>query len=120
MTGDDLDSFAGWRPYRVEDAIREDARMRRSMSLGMALWGRTAEDLQRQLNAPHPEIPSGFDLHDFGELQRRVEMVARSLSNPRILRLARSVASSATFAALTTWDARLEIVRRAVEYLEGR
>jgi hypothetical protein len=37
--------------------MRIDAQARRSSALGIALWGKTAEDLHRQLLAPHPEIP---------------------------------------------------------------
>ena len=57
------------RPFETNDLVRQDARLRSIVSLGTALWGRTALDLQHQLLRPYPEISTGFDLADFGELQ---------------------------------------------------
>jgi hypothetical protein len=92
------------------------------MTLGIALWGRTPEDLQRQLLAPSPEIPSGFDLADFRELQRSAHEISARLSDPRFRWLSHLAFSSHTFFVgnqrFTAWEARCEIVRRAIEYLE--
>jgi hypothetical protein len=59
---EEFDSLMQWRPFGREDAGRADAALLRRSTLGLALWGRTSADLQRQLLAVHPEIPSGFDL----------------------------------------------------------
>lgn len=39
-------------------------------------YGATSDDLQRQLLAPYPEIPSGFDLEDFRSLQRTAQRIS--------------------------------------------
>lgn len=111
------------RPFGVEDAMRADARLRRCASLGMALWGRTAEDLKRQLLAPHPEIPQGFNLEDFGELQRSAQLTSVGLSSSPYGRLSPAEASPTIFVGtrrFSVWEARCEVVRRAIEYLENR
>jgi hypothetical protein len=68
--------------------------------------------------------PSGFALADFRELERSVREVAFVMSNPRQKWLPRMAAfSSVIFVGaerLTIWEARCEIVRRAIEYLEER
>jgi hypothetical protein len=94
------------------------------MTLAAMLWGRTSSDLQRQLLAPHPVIPSGFELDDFRELQRRIEEISGSLSALGQLQLSRLGSFSQTVLVgartFTAWEARCEIVRRAIEYLENR
>jgi hypothetical protein len=72
------------RPFGTQDAVRHDARLRRSVSLGSVLWGTTPLDLQHQLLGPYPEIPAGFDLADFQQLlfiSARIKSI--DLSNPR-------------------------------------
>jgi hypothetical protein len=74
----DEEAFDSWmhsrhsRPFGREDAKRAEAQLLRCTkllaTLGVALWGRTSGDLQRQLLAASPEVPSGFDLPDFREL----------------------------------------------------
>lgn len=56
------------RPFETKDPVHQDARLRSIVSLGTALWGRTALDLQHQLLRPYPEISTGFDLAGFREL----------------------------------------------------
>ncbi|HKW33543.1 MAG TPA: hypothetical protein VJN92_11100 [Candidatus Acidoferrum sp.] len=89
------------------------------------LFGRTSDDLRRQLRSSHPEIPPGYDSEDFHDLQRRLEMVAGALSNPRNIWL--SHLGTAAFGVievgtqrLSVWEARLEILRRAINFLENR
>jgi len=81
--------------------------------------------LQRQLLAPHPEIPSGFDLADFRQLlQWTAQLNSAVLAVQRMRGLPPAVLPApAVFAGtqgFTVWEARCEIVRRAIEYLEGR
>lgn len=113
------------RPYGTQDALREDARWRRCGTLGTLLFGRTPDDLRRQLLASHPEIPAGYDLADFQDLQRHLEMVSGALSDPRNNWL--SPMWAAAFGVievgrqrLSVWEARLEILRRAIAYLGNR
>jgi hypothetical protein len=113
MHEQELDSLFH-RPFRVDDAVREDALLRRCASLAVALWGKTSEDLQRQLLARHPEIPPGFDLRDFKELEKRVQVISALLTNPRSPLLSEVKQSS------TLWEERREVVRRAIAFLENR
>jgi hypothetical protein len=97
--------------------MRADARARRCATLAVALWGRTSDFLERQLLAPHPEIPSGFELADFRELEARVRIISKVLGNRS------SSALSPMFVGSqypTLWEARREVVRRAIEYLENQ
>jgi hypothetical protein len=61
---------------------------------------------------PHPRIPAGFDLADLRNLQRHVHTMAAAAEDPRFSWLPRSDG--------TVWEARCEIVRRAIAYLEDR
>jgi len=76
------------RPFGRADFQRADAQWGRSATLASALFGRTPEDLRRQLVAAHPQIPSGFELADFRDLQRHVQtisgLVLSGSSNPRM------------------------------------
>ena len=124
MDEEEFDSLANWRPFETADVARSEAQARRGTTLGIALWGRTSADLQRQLLAPCPEIPPGYDLEDFRALHRMANTIATKLRDPRnslSSYVARS--ASAIFAggqSITEWEARCEVVRRAIEYLERR
>jgi len=118
------------RPFGRADFQRADAQWGRSATLASALFGRTPEDLRRQLVAAHPQIPSGFELADFRDLQRHVQtisgLVLSGSSNQRMAWLSPWLTqfASDTIAIggqrYTVWEARCEIVRRAIEYLESR
>jgi hypothetical protein len=124
MDEEEFDSLKPWRPFGTHDAIRADVQARRCTALGMALFG----DLQRQLLAPHPEIPLGFELADFRELQKSTLVIAALLANPRhgwlnsssTVRALTSPTIVVGSQRLTAWEARCEIIRRAIEYLENR
>ena len=110
------------RPFTSKDAMRADARLRHNASLALALWGRTPDDLQRQLLAPHPEIPSGFNLANLRELLRSAHLISDVMNNPRFGWVSPSN-SSAMFVGsqrFTVWEARCEVVRRAIAHLENR
>lgn len=123
MDEQEFDSLMQARPFGRDDAMRADLQLRRGVTLAIALWGRTPDDLQRQLLAPSPEIPSGFDLTDLRELQRRAEKISAGMSEPQYAWLSRLAFSSQTIFVgaqrFTAWEARCEIVRRAIEYLEN-
>jgi hypothetical protein len=57
MDKEELDLSMQLQPFGTKDAIRAQAQMRRRIMLGLALWGRTSADLQRQLLA---FIPAGY------------------------------------------------------------
>lgn len=124
MDEQEFDALFSSRPFGTQDAMREDARWRRCATLGTLLFGRTPDDLRRQLLSPHPEIPAGYDLADFRDLQRHLELVSGALSNPRNSWL--SPLGTAAFGAievgaqrLSVWEARTEILRRSIVYLEN-
>ena len=122
MNEEEFDSFVGARPFTREDAAWADTRLRRRATLALALCGRTSDDLRRQLLAPFPEIPSGFDLADFWELQQVMEQIKDRLRDPRDVWLSGFTSSSQTISvgsrSFTIGEARCEIVRRAIEFLE--
>jgi hypothetical protein len=122
MEEEEFDSLMPSRPFGREDAMRADAALRRRSTLGLALWGRTSADLQRQLLAVRPEIPSGFNLDDLRDLERSTQVISSCLSDPRFAWLSHLAFCSWVISAGTqhfpAWEARCEIVRRAIEYLE--
>lgn len=129
MNEDEFDSLMKSRPFTSKDAERWDAEVRCNMklvaTLGSALWGTTAEFMQRQLLASHPELPSGFELAEFRQLLRWTAQMNHAVSFAQKIRgLSPAVLSApAVFIgsqSLTLWEARYEIVRRAVEFLESR
>ncbi|HLH20503.1 MAG TPA: hypothetical protein VKX45_24965 [Bryobacteraceae bacterium] len=129
MDEHELDSLLGRaRSFGIKDAIDAETRSRRLTALGVALWGRTGADLQRQLTARHPQIPAGFTLDEFRALQRMAEAISARLKDARGGWLwssltAKDQVSSAISAGTRTfpaWEARCEILRRAIEYLESR
>lgn len=122
MNEEEFDSLIQGRPFGPADVRVLETQAGRCTILAMALWGRTSGDLQRQLSPPYPEIPSGFELADFRELQRWVQLISARSGDLRFAWLPRFAASSSTISVgtkqYTEWEARGEIVRRAIEYLE--
>ena len=125
MDEQEFDALFSSRPFGTQDALRADARWGRCGTLASLLFGRTPDDLRRQLLASHPEIPPGYDLSDFHVLQRHLEMVTTALSNQRNtwlshLRTAAFGVMQVGTQRLSVWEARLEVLRRAIDYLENR
>jgi hypothetical protein len=48
MDEEEFDSLIQSRPFGREDAMRADDQLRRRMTLALAPWGWTLDDLQRQ------------------------------------------------------------------------
>jgi len=123
MHEEEFDALIQSRPFGTEDARRLDLRLRRSKSLATTLWGKTLDDLRRQLVARSPEIPSGFDLADFRELLRTTEQLLAAMKSPRNDLISRMAIASQTIVIgtqrYTEWEARCEIIRRAIRYLEN-
>jgi hypothetical protein len=107
--------------YEREEAARAE---RRLQTLAARLFGFTVDDLQRQLLASSPEIPPGFGLDDFRRLQYRARLLVASLQQkgPRFSWLPGALDEiiSVGDRRFTLLEARYEVVRRAVEHLEGR
>jgi hypothetical protein len=119
MDEEELDSWMHSRPFKSEDAGRAELEAGRLTALGVALWGRTSADLQRQLLAPHPEIPHGVDLDELRKLQRSAQEIVDALNDSRRPWLHSLARTSAIISVgnqrFTEWEARLEIVRRAID-----
>jgi hypothetical protein len=115
MDEQESDWLARFRPYGRENAKRAE----RCTRLALALWGGTTDDLRRQLLAPSPELPPGFDLVDFRQLMLRIALVG--LNNPRNAWAFPSPPPTILVGSqrFTLWEARYEIIRRAIEYLES-
>ena len=127
MDEEEFDALRELRPFGTKDAMRSFARDRADtglvMQLGTALWGKTSEDLQRQLLAPHPEIPSGFEVADFRRLLQVTARIGSAFVTLRRMRGGNPGVSSHPVVFVGTngfsfWDARCEVVRRAIDYLE--
>jgi len=121
MDEEEFDSRLQWNTFTTKDAAHADARLRRCATLAFALWGTTVEGVTRQLLAPTPQIPPGFDLADFRDLQRTLEK--QSMFAARYCRSTFSPFISLTISVgaqrFTLHEACCEIVRRAIEYLES-
>jgi hypothetical protein len=124
----DEQAFDSWMQSReghsfgTEDAKQVDLRLRRSKALAIKLWGRMPDALKRQLAAPCPEIPSGFDPADFRELQQTTGRFVAVMQSHKLM--SRMVSGSKTVVVgdqpYTEWEARFEILRRVIEYLASR
>jgi len=114
MDEQESDWLGQLRPYGKENAVQAE----RCMRLALVLWGGTPDDLRRQLLAPSPEFPPGFDLVDFRQLRQRILF---DWNSPRYAWVSRSPSPTILVGAqrFTLWEARYEIIRRAIEYLEG-
>lgn len=122
MNEEEFDSLIQGRPFGTADFRRLETQAGRCTHLAVALWGRTFDDLQRQLLAPYPQLPSGFELADFRKLQHWVQLISARCVDLRFALLPRFDLFSSTISIgaqqFTEWEARGEIVRRAIEYLE--
>jgi hypothetical protein len=118
MDEEEFDSLAQWQPFGREDAMQT---LGRRAALANALWGRTAHDLQRQLLARYPKIPASFDLADLRDLQRSALAISASWGSPKFAWMSPFSSPDIFVGAqrFTAWEARCEIVRRAIEYLDG-
>jgi hypothetical protein len=124
MTEEEFDSLMRARSFGTEDARRLETQMLRGTALlatlGASLWGKTDDDLRRQLLRPYPAIPPGCGVRDLQDLLHVTAQMITAISamvglshlfdtSPRIVVHAQSY---------TLWEARCEIVRRAIEHLE--
>jgi hypothetical protein len=108
MDEEEFDALMKLQPFGTEDAMHWYARIHGDIGLGMtlgsALWGRSSEDLQRQLLATHPEIPSGFDLADFRKLLQwtaRMSSAVLAVQRMRGLSLTKSSYDSRSLSSLS-------------------
>jgi hypothetical protein len=129
MNEEEFDALMKSRSFGTGDVGQWEAEQRANtglvMTLGVALWGKTSQETQRQLLASHPQMPPGFDLADFRKLLQLTAKLASAVLVLQRMRggLPSTLPPASVFIGsqgLTLWEARCEIVRRAIEYLEGR
>jgi hypothetical protein len=119
MDEHEFDSRFPMRPFERKDAL---TRAGRTAALGAKLWGMTPDDLQRQLLASSPAMPSGFCLHDYRNLQRLAEMALRDFTTRGRQHPLAPLGATIILAGTqryTVLEARCEIVRRAIARLEN-
>ncbi|HEV3482021.1 MAG TPA: hypothetical protein VGR97_06785 [Candidatus Acidoferrales bacterium] len=102
-----------WTRSDFENGHRESIALAHALWLRNTFWG-DAETMSRQLLAASPEIPAGMGLPDLRVLERLARLGLR-YSNRAPKAFAWIGGRS-----LTIWEARYEIVRRAIDFLEHR
>ena len=119
----DEDEFFAQHPMRpwtlsdFENAHREGTALAHALWLGNKLWG-DIERMTRQLIANSPEIPTGLGLRELRTLERMLVRFGGSWpATPGIPKDSRIIIGGLSY---TMWEARYEIVRRAIEFLERR
>nr|HEV7954049.1 hypothetical protein [Candidatus Acidoferrales bacterium] len=120
MDEQEFDALQGLRPFRTSDMKQFE----RVAALAGMLWGAGPDHIKRQLLAPHPEIPAGFELSDFHMLKRQSEMILATLDRKPLglqwgsLRFTMDTKIQVGPQTFTFPEACYEIVRRAIEFLE--
>jgi hypothetical protein len=121
MNEQEFDAWQSLRPFRTSDMKQFE----RAAALAGHLWGAGLEHMQRQLLAPHPEIPAGFSLDDFRNLQRQSEALLVALERKPLglqwgsLRFTMDTKIQVGSQTFTYPEACCEIVRRAIDFLEN-
>jgi hypothetical protein len=118
MDEQEFDSLLQWRPFECQD-LRQAERI---AALAARVWGVTTDHLRRQLLAPSPALPLGFDLGDYRKLQRQAEVVLLAVTKSGAQNQWASLLSRIILVddqRFTVLEAHCEIVRRAIEYLEN-
>ena len=123
MDKDELGWISKLQPFGTAEAAEWNAQLGRCDLLGKALWGRNTEDLRHQLQKSHPDVPPGFDLADFQFLLREsFRLASLDLDDPKNAWIRPKLVHAGTVRVgsqqLTEWEARAEIVRRAIDYLK--
>lgn len=126
MDEQEFDALFPYRSFGSKEATEQDGRLRRCSTLAIALFGKTSDDLRQQLLASHPKIPHGFSLSAFRYLQKQTERaLAIDPTSPRfarssIFQLLASRTISVGAQRYSMLEARYEIVRRAIDFLENQ
>lgn len=126
MNEQEFDAARQWRSFGTQDGMKLERKFERLATFGLALWGRKPDDLRRQLTAPHPEIPSGCSMDDLrhllGQAQSMLSAYRTMDHSARILldRMFKGDVIKIDSEHFTVLEARYEIVRRAIEWLENR
>jgi len=119
MNEDEFFANSQMRPWQREEVANQE----RIWGLAAALWG-DADHLKRQLLAPSPSIPEGFDLTDLRRLEGLARFCLRLTDSASpwtasklawLLRMGRPTEEIVIGTdRYTVFEARYEIVRRAI------
>lgn len=107
-----------WTRSDFENAHQEGTALAQALWLDNKLWG-DHETMKRQLLAASPEIPAGMGLPELRALERLARLGLRFGDRwhwPRAPKTFVWIGGR----SLTIWEARYEIVRRAINFLERR
>src|SRR5579884_333474 len=123
MEEHEFDSLREWRPFGTQEAGAAAARMGQCATLAVALWGTTREDLEQRLRARTPVITAGDEPADLWALYDQARKLAAAFENPANTWLPQHLRDGSAMIVVgaerfTAWQARCEIVRRAIEFLE--
>jgi hypothetical protein len=113
MDEHEFEALREWQAFSSNDVKMYEA----LPALALELWGRTAEDLRQRLLAPTPKVPYGCTLRDLQMLEQQATMMRKFAA--RFGRLGTETIAIGTD-TLSVLEARCEVVRRAIDYLEGR
>jgi hypothetical protein len=102
-----------WTRSDFENADREGTALAQALWLSNKLWG-DHETVKCQLLAASPEIPAGMGLPELRALERLARLGLRHGDR------APKAFVWVDGRSLTIWEARYEIVRRAIDFLEYR
>jgi hypothetical protein len=104
------------RPWKSSD-FQDASPSAPPLWLSERLWGDVGR-MTRQLLADYPEIPTGLGLPELRTLERMLVYFGGSWpATPGIPKDSVIIVGSLSY---TVWQARCEIVRRAIEFLEHR
>src|SRR5690242_5374758 len=113
MDEHDFEKARSWKSFSSNDVKNAE----RLPAIGLALWGRTPEDLRQQLLAATPKVPRGCSLADLKLLEQQAKLMLQNPSKFGRFGNEAIVIGTQTFNGL---EARCEVVRRAIEDLEKR
>ncbi len=106
-------------PWTYSDFQRESGALARALPLSAELWG-DPETLRRRLLAAFPEVPAGLGLPELRVLERLARLGLRFGDRRAAQRIPKGSMVIINGRPFTLWEARYEIVRRAIEFLEGQ
>ena len=114
-----FDSLKPWRPFSTYDSACLEVQSGWLTMLAKGLWGTTNENVESQLRAKYPRIPANCTIPDLRKLLQLANVLSQSRRTFVLPKSFSSLSIAAGSQRFTTWEARREIVRRAIEFLES-
>lgn len=107
-------NFESWQPWSGTDFARHTY----TFTLSAKLWG-DADNLQRQLSATRPIVPEGLGLAELRFLERLAFAFLQMKDRVPVPGFVKNATIVAAGRRWSIFEARYEIVRRAIESVEG-